>query len=336
MAERSIPHEEHLSPREKLERMQAAFDKELDHILEELIVWNFRLATAYTEDAVTGGQTCAQLALEARNSLDEQWSYYGDWVMVSGFWDVNRPEVTTRGILFNETRDEPVFSPAMSNGFEVEFKEDSAPELGLSFKIGTMALVNKYVHGNVEALAFARPEKAAFSFARKAAEFESPKEELIDAVHYYDGLLKLYTHEPSDFYRKPARQQQQFFEKIIDNLTETITAPPYVTLCQYAEVPYLYRRGNQPSPDGSGLSLEYIEADGESVILSGTVKGVTILETLYGADAPLRSKDDLIDPDAGICFVISASEGSLDDDQVDERDFIVPARLIKELDIAIK
>jgi hypothetical protein len=71
-------------------------------------------------------------------------------------------------------------------------------------------------------------------------------------------------------------------------------------------------------------------------MMSGTVKGVTILDTLYASDQPLRSKEDLIDADAGICFIVAASEGSLDDEQVDERDFIIPSRLIKDLDIVIK
>lgn len=336
MSEQISPHNEFLKPREHIEQMQDAFDKELEHVLEELQIWNFRLATAYAEDMETGEETHLQIALAAKNDLDEQWSYYGDWIMVSGAWDANRPEISSRGIMYNEILDEPVFNPAMSNGFEIELKEDAAPEVGFSFKIGYGALANKSVHGSLEFLAFARPEKATFSFARKSAELDSPKEQLVDAVHYYDGLLKLYTHEPSDFYRKPARLQQQFFESLINDLTETITAPPYVTLCHYAEVPYIYRRGTEQSPDGKGLSLEYIEEEGKNIILSGTVKGITILDTLYATDEPLLSKDDLIDSEAGICFIISASEGNLDDDQVDGRDFIVPARLIEDLDIVIK
>jgi hypothetical protein len=336
MSEKQSSHSEEMTPREKVEQMQGAFDTELDNILEELQVWNFRLATAYAEDKETGEETHLQLALAAKNELDEQWSYYGDWVMVSGLWDVNRPEITNRGIIYNESIDEPIFGPVMSNGFEIEVNEDSAPVAGFSFKVSYCNLSNKYMHGNLEVLAFARPEKAAFSFARKAVELESPKEQLIDAVHYYDGLLQLYTHQPSDFYRKPARVQQQFFEKLIDDLTETITAPPYVTLCQYAEVPYVYRRGRGHGPNEPKLSLEYIQPHGTSVMMSGTVKGVTILDTLYASDQPLRSKEDLIDADAGICFIVAASEGSLDDEQVDERDFIIPSRLIKDLDIVIK
>lgn len=335
MSEEVLPHNEYIKPREHIEQMQAAFDTELEHVLEELHVWNFRLATAYAEDQQTGENTHLEIAQLAKNDLDEQWSYYGDWVMVSGFWDVNRPEISNRGIMYNETFDEPVFNPAMSNGFEVEVKEDAAPEVGFSFKVGQAALANKSVHGSLEFLAFARPEKATFSFARKSVELDSPHEQLVEAVHYYDGLLKLYTHEPSDFYRKSSRLQQKFFESLINDLTDTITAPPYVTLCQYAEVPYVYRRGKEESSDGKGLSLEYIEEDTD-ILLSGVVRGVTILDTLYATDEPLRSKDDLVDPEAGICFIVTASEGSLDDDWIDERDFIVPARLIKDLDIVIK
>lgn len=336
MSENQPTHNENLTPREKVEQMQGAFDAEVELILEELQVWNFRLATAYAEDAETGGETCQQLATLAKNDLDERWSYYGDWIMVSGVWDVNRPEIFHQGITYSESLDEPVFSPVMSNGFEIDVSEGVAPTAGFSFKVSYCNLSNKYMHGNLEILAFARPEKATFSFARKAVEMESPDEQLVDAVHYYDGLLQLYTHQPSDFYRKPARVQQQFFEKLIDDLTETITAPPYVTLCQYAEVPYVYRRGRENFADDLSLSLEYIEPKGTSVILSGAVRGVTILDTLYASDKPLRSKDDLIDADAGICFVVAASEGSLDGTQVDERDFLVPSRLIKELDIVIK
>lgn len=334
MSEQLSPHHEHKKPRERIEEMHSAFDAELENILEELQVWDFRLATAYAEDQLTGEQSHRELAMYAKNELDEAWSYYADWIMVSGVWDSNRPVLSERGILNNVSHDEPIFGPALSNGFEVDIREDAAPVIGLSFKIGTMAASNKHLYGNIEGLAFARPEKATFSFARKSAEFEAPKDQLINAVHYYDGLLKLYTHEPSDFYRKSAHLQQQFFEKIINDLSDTITAPAYVTQFHYAEVPYIYRRGTEYMDDNS-LPLEYIDGGSANILLSGTIKGVTILDSLYASDNPIRSKDDLIDADAGICLIVSLSEGSLSKEQVDDRDLIVPARLIKELDITI-
>lgn len=335
MTEKITPKEEFLTPREKVEGMQAAFDRELEHIIEELQVWNFRLSTAYAEDQETGGDTHLEAALSAKNDLDEQWSYYGDWIMVSGLWDINRPTFGDDGIINHVTNDDPVFTPAMSNGFEIDIQEGRPPSAGLSFKVGMSKIINKNLYGTLDALAFASPEKAAFSLARKSVELGTPKEQLIDAVHYYDGLLQLYTHQPSDFYRKPAHVQQGFFTKLIDDLSETITIPAYHTICQYAEVPYVYRRGVQDER-GSGLTLEYIAPNSESILMSGAIRGVTILDSLYATDTPLRSKDDLIDPDAGICFIVAASEGSLDDSQVDERDFIIPSRLIKELDIVIK
>jgi hypothetical protein len=334
MSEQKPENLETPSPREKVEQMQAAFDIDIIRTIEEVRVWNDRLVAAYSEDRKTGDETHLQLALQAKNELDEQWSYYGDWIMVSGVWDINRPTISSEGILNHLSVDEPVFSPAMSNGFEVEVREAQPPVVGFSFKVGTSQIIDKHLYGKIDSLAFATHNKAAFSLARKSAELESPKEQLVDAVHYYDGLLKLYTHQPSDFYRKPAKVQQRFFQKIIDDLSETITIPSYATLCQYAEVPYVYRRGKDIGPDGE-LSLEYI-TDDTNIILSGLVRGVTILDTLYATDKPLLGKDDLIDPDAGICFIVAPHEGSLHDSQVDERDLIVPARLIKQLDIVIK
>lgn len=335
MSEQQTPRNDYLKPRERIEQLHAAFDRELEQILEELEVWNFRIATAYDEDGSTGETTHLTVAQAAKNELDEQWSYYGDWIMISGAWDVNRPDLTDGGIIYNESSDEPVFSAAVSNGFELDIKDNAPPVVGFSFKVGFAALANKKIHGTLEYLAFARPERASFSLARLSSEFETPKEQLVDAVRFYDGLLKLYTHEPSDFYRKSAAMQQKFFNNIISDLSDIVTAPPYVTLCSYAEVPYLYRRGKQETADTRGLSLEYVQDDSD-IILSGPVKGITILDSLYATDTPLKSIDDLIDSEAGICFIMSPSEGSMDDDEIDERDLIVPARLIKDLDIAMK
>lgn len=337
MPERLPTSEHYQSPREKIEAMRADFDILLEMILEELQVWNFRLATAYAEDAETGENTTSQLLAQAENELDEMWPYHDDWIMVSGLWDINRPVMNRDGVINNESCDEAVFTPAISNGFIADLRRNSAPVMGLSFKIGSLYISNKSLRGPVHALAFATPEKATFSLARKASEFESKDEQLIEAVHYYDGLLKLYTQSrSSNFYLKSAKAQQQFFDSLINDLTDIITAPPHETLFRHAKVPYIYRRGTTVTPDGSGLTLEYIEAPDEHILLSGTIKGVTILDTLYGIDTPLRSEADLIDPEAGICFIVSLNEGSLDSNFVDDRDFIIPNRHIQDLDITIK
>lgn len=323
-------------PRELVERKESELQRTIEALEPEIMSWNFQLANAWEEDHQNETETMREIAFAAVDSLDGKWPFEGDWLTISGVWVKTKGRLIENGIVFDSEMEE-VFTAAMSNGFTVnQTSEDQLPAVGFSFKVGQALLQNQAVQGSLEFLAFASPDKVSLSYVRPGEKHETEIAPLKQAAEYYDMLLRLHTHNPnSEFYRKSVKSQQMFFSSVIDDLSEILTAPDFATMCSSLKMPYVYRRGHELTPDGAGLGLEMVQLKDQSVVLSGRVIGVTILDSLFASTAPLKSKEDLIDDAAGVCFIINANQGNLEDEQVDERPFIVPIRYAEQLDLDV-
>lgn len=323
-------------PREIVEGLRAQFDSELEGAVVALELWNLRLRDAFASYTPENARELYRLAHEAKNDLDTNWSYYGDTLMVSGRWDITMAQEAHTGIQYRTLTDQPVFSLAVSNGFEIDFCPGDAPQVGFSFKHSQVSFANRHMHGRVELLSFARMGDVSLSLARKSEPLEAIKpREALETVDYYNNLLRLYTERPSNFYRKSASEQQQFLHSIVNDLSDRILTPPYDTLCEDIETPYLYRRLAPEDPTENSLEFEVIRGQ-ENIQLTGRLVGFTILDTLFPVQQALRSKEDFLDPDAGICYIISVDRRESEDDEWETQDLLVPSRQVKHVNFSSK
>lgn len=336
MSEQPIANGELFQPREIVENLRAQFDSELEGAVVALELWNLRLQDAFAQCTPENAREIFLLAHEAKKDMDINWSYYGDSLMVSGRWDVTEAQETHTGIEYRILENRPVFGLAVSHGFEIDFRPGSAPQVGFSFKHSQASFANRYIHGRAELLSFARMGDVSLSLARKSERLEtiSPSE-MLKTVQHYNDLLQLHTDAPSDFYQKPASEQQQFLHSIINDLSDRIFTPPYITICEDIDVPYLYRRLEQEHSSDNTIGLETVRKD-EGLKFSGRLIGVTILDTLFPLEHTLSSKDDLLNPDAGICFIVTVSAHDTADSEPYQQDLLVPSRALKHVKLSIR
>ena len=160
-------------------------------------------------------------------------------------------------------------------------------------------------------------------------------EPLYDNIQYYDNLLMLhYESGNSDFYRKSAKQQKKFLFEVVDKISDHLPSPEFgvKAKCSSVTTPYVYRRVEQ-GPQRMWQRIS--SSDGEPMMLSGDVEGVSILESpeLDGG-TPLRGRDQLIDPEAGICMVLRVEECSIPD-IFNNQPVYVPMRKAEEIELAV-
>ena len=119
-----------------------------------------------------------------------------------------------------------------------------------------------------------------------------------------------------------------------DTISDTLPGPEhgYNAICEQVEVPYIYRRVT----DGSGNKWQRVKAaDSEPILLNGVVEGVGILESIeLTSQKPLRSKQELVDPNAGICLILKVEECSIPD-VFNSHPVYVPLRLASEIELAV-
>ncbi len=337
MSEIQTPGEQR-TLREQLEEKQSELDELLLELTKDVELINIQLAHMYASDSPNKEQDILRLINESTNYLDSQWSFYLDLMHVTGSWLISKPEMRQTSLHFPMVR-EDVFNIVQSNGFAVHIPENGdAPRMGLSFMYSDMPIMGAAAQGRITWLAHADPREVSLYYIRPEEKdsLQSTESELYDQLTYFDQLLLLHYHDPnSEFYRKTAKKQLQFLHKITDAVSNAMPSPQngYKIECLQVETPYVYRR----IVDGQSAKWQKIQAKGnENMLLSGNVDGVGVLEAAdLRSDRPLRTKEQLVDPDAGICFIMQVEQSSLSSDVFGNNPVYVPYRKVDELELIV-
>jgi hypothetical protein len=260
-----------------------------------------------------------------------------DLMHVSGNWYETRFKTDNATIQFPMEHAE-AFHLAPSNGFSVFEPEDRPPTIGLSFVAGNVPIMSAAIQGNLTVLNYALPNDISLYYARPAESEEvvtMDLEPLYDNIQYYDNLLMLhYESEHSDFYRKSAKQQKKFLLDVVDKISDHLPSPEFgvKAKCSAVTTPYVYRR---VETNTQRMWQRVTSADGEPILLAGDVEGISILESpeLDGG-TPLRSRQQLVDREAGICMVLRVEECSIPD-VFNNQPVYVPMRMAEEIELAV-
>ena len=323
------------SLRELLQQKQIELDQTLLDLGEELELWNLRLEHV-ANDPESTEESLGQLAQEAVMSLDQRWPFHGDKIHVTGRWLVADYTLSNDTMTFPMV-EQDAFNIVNSNGFSVFEAVNGEPRVGLSFAYNQIPILSASIQGSLTMLTYANPADVSLYYVQPGDK-ESLKpdtSDLGDQITYYDQLLFLHYHNnKSEFYRKSARHQQQFLQRVTDTISESLPAPlsGYRAMCEQVEVPYVYRRVS----DANGSKWQRVKArDADSMLLNGVVEGVGILETAdLSRHRPLRNKQELVDPNAGICLILQVDQCSVPD-IFNNQPVYVPLRLASDLELVV-
>lgn len=300
-------------------------------------MWNLRMADLAARDDEPALLELREVAREATYSLDSKWPFMHDQLHVSGSWYSTRFATTNTSIEFPMEREE-AFNILPSNGFSIFEPEDCPPMIGLSFVVKDIPIISAALQGHLTVLNYALPHEVSLYYARPhnaeqtiAADLET----LHQNIQYYDNLLMLhYENTSSDFYRRSAKQQKKFMLDIVDRISDSLPAPEYGVRakCETVTTPYVYRRVEQ---GGQRMWQKISSSDGGSMMLSGDIDGVSVLESSeLDHGKPLRGKDELVDVDAGICLVLQVEQCSIPD-IFNNQPVYIPMRQAEEIEIAV-
>ena len=326
-----------LSSRELLSEKQNELDVVMETLSEEVEMWNLRMAERSLVHDENMAIEIAEMAQQATISLDEKWPFMGDYIHVSGLWHVPKIQVGYTGLEFPMEKKE-AFNIVQSNGFSVFESEESAPKVGLSFVVSQVPIMSAAIQGNMTLITYADPSEVILMYARPetlAGEYSTRLDQLGENLMYYDSLLMLHYHnQHSEFYKKSAKQQKKFLDQVVDGISDALPSPGIgqAATCEQVTTPYVYRRVES---NGRRFWQKMTSNDGELLMLSGKIDGVGILEVPeLDSGQPYRSRNQLVDPDAGVCLVLHVEQSSIAHDFNNEPIY-VPLRPAEELNIAV-
>lgn len=322
------------SLRGRLESIQMEFDSTLMELSEEVDTWNLKLEHASRSSGGSHTNKLRQLAQEALNNLDAKWPFFHDEIHVSGKWYV--PQISLSHSQFNFAMQKAeAFNIVRSNGFQVFEAQEDTPRIGLSFIVSDLPIYSAAVQGNFSILSFADLKDVSLLYIRpnETESLQPDMSDLAERMVYYDQLLKLhYQNHNSEFFRKNGRQQYRFLTHVTDKINESLPAPQngIKSVCSQVEVPYVYHRVH----DVTGSKWQrVISADNENILMAGNIEGIGILDmSELDIHKPLRSKDQLVDPDSGICLILQVEECSIPD-IFNSQPVYVPIRSAKTVEI---
>lgn len=321
--------------RETLIEKQFELDTVLTAVSEEIEFWNLRFEQMAKDESEQGQMALNTLAAEAISSLDQQWPFMGDHIHVSGSWYVPDINITPTSINFPPARQE-AFSIVESNGFAIFDETGAAPKVGLSFEIATVPIVSAMAQTKFSFLAYANPSEVSLYYVRPGADNLQATDlgEFGDKMTLYDSLLHLsYNNDNSDFYRKSIARQKHFLQGIADAVSDTLPSPELGqgAVCNQVDVPYFWRHVQ----DHRGYTWQKVAAEDGSMLLSGDIMGIGILElSELDTGRPIRSRSDLVDPDAGLCLIMRIEQPTIPD-TFNNAPVYVPLRVADEAEIAI-
>lgn len=294
-------------------------DDKLTALQPQIEDYSDQLESLYTSGADT--DTLRAFIKEVTDNLDAEWPYPEDSLLVSGTWQRGElvREVSLDGAQYDVVRavDEPVYRIARSLGFIVVQDADTGtPHIKLLFDVGEHTVnVRPTPLGRYEAhfyaTAFGSVEELSLSpvFDTTPASIEEIHEHLATAETRYHER----TQEGSSFYDLSSRRQYELFDTITGRVHDATPSPASgIALDIAAAARQLYY--SDPSLDGQpALSLP--EA-GTAYTISGSVLGVSLINAWHSVRSNrlavgqkrLRERDDLLDPETGLCLVVEPHE----------------------------
>lgn len=325
------------SSRELLSEKQNELDRIMETLSDEVEMWNLRMAERALVHDENMAIEIADMAQQATISLDEKWPFMGDYIHVSGTWHVPKVQIGYTGFEFPMEKKE-AFTIVQSNGFSVCESEDSAPKVGLSFVVNQVPIMSAAIQGNMTLLTYADPSEVILMYARPqtlVSEYSTQLDRLGESITYYDSLLMLHYHnQHSEFYKKSAKQQKKFLDQVVDGISDALPSPGIgeAAICEQITTPYIYRRVES---NGKRFWQKMTAKDGELLMMAGTIDGVGILEVPeLDSGKAYRSRDELVDPYAGVCLVLRVEQSSIAHD-FNNQPVYVPLRPAEELEIAV-
>jgi hypothetical protein len=329
---------EQLGIRNVLEQKQQELDTTLAGLADEIEFWNLKFSDITSEDEQQQRIAWSRLTNEAIRSLNGKWPFKNDYLHVSGSWFVPNATITGESISYPMERQE-AFAVVESNGFSVVKIDDRAPQVGMSFvAVGEQTIQTPALQGTFDFLTFADPREVSLIFARPANEESQSTDiaKLHEKLMFYDNLLYLHYHsENSKFFDKTAAEQKKFLVKVIDEISEVLPSPEYgkQAVCEEIIVPYVYRL---MADEDRGWCWHRIRSqDGESLMLAGTVDGISVLEaSLVSNGHALRNENDLVDEESSVCLVVSVNQSSIPD-VFNGQPVYVPLRLAEHVELAV-
>lgn len=323
--------------REHLSNRQQELDDTLEQLSEEIEMWQLMLYEASKDTSEEGTDKQVMITNEAIRSLDSKWPFSNSMIHIAGKWAVTKLSRGRSSIEFPMV-EQDAFLTAQSDGFTVRNDEGVPyPTIGLSFTLGGLFFNNAALKTSMIPLGFAVPSEVSLTYVKAendADVYNGEAEYFHAALQATDMILdSIYNDKDSEFYELPADKQQRLIYELIDRASDILPAPEFGTAsCDNVTVPYVYRR--MESEDGSGYFERITSDDDEHMMLSGHIEGTCVLEAVgLSKPWPLTSREDLVDPEAGICLIMRVSESTVPD-AFDHKPIYVPVRQASELTIS--
>lgn len=292
-------------------------DDKICKIYPEIVEGNNLLKWLYKENA--SPSTIQEAVQYLTKGLDCEWPYLDDDMLVSGVWHRGKLSIedTEEGYQLSRVFDviEPVHRVAKSLGFiATQDSRSSPPTLKLKFDPGERG--SKSVETplgrheiSFQSMAFGNIDELSLSpiFDIEPADISEISERIYEAEAWYHER----TREGSKFYELSSARQYGMFEKVTNLVHDAMPLPASRThLLITAAAPFLYYEAqddHQPAVSSS-------EA-GKSYEITGTVLGVSLINAwqsvrggrMEANQRRLHEREDLLDPDTGICLVVEPS-----------------------------
>lgn len=255
------------------------------------------------------------LAERAVEQLNVYWAYHDEIFYVAGRWIV--PKIIALydseddimladpvGVRW-EFIEEDVCSARYSQGWGYK-RLDNKVHLGLTFAADSFAIAQPYLHIGGSPTGFALPEKISLELVSTPNEEQTDRhgELVCETLEMYDKLIRLYTSQES-FRRQPHHKQAKTIDRLIQNMNDLISLPGTGMYID-SDATELYTRAETST--GYGFQHIDIKSYGskENIPIQGMILGVTILERDLLSEKAIRSDNDFIDKDAGLCMLIEA------------------------------
>jgi len=307
------------------EAQQQKLDREFNDLCEDIEQFNLKLELNYYQPS--SPRETAELHASIVRSLDNRWSFFGDDLVVMGTFTADAFYKDTYNFSAVPQKQQGMVT-AESQGFDVNAEDGKPPRVALTF---LKKLPEMYVgHTRIEptAVIYADPAEVSLSYATKpkSEELLPYQLQLKEQLLVYDGLARLLLDdERSQFFRLTHSQQRRALTSIQEPASRACVLPGGPAQIS-AHVPEVYLRMNE-SPYGFKTVPQ---SPYRPYSLFGSLDSAAFINQALVDTRRITSRDELIEPDSGLCVVIR-TEPDRSDKRLEPHQFAyIPVRQLNQ------